>query len=123
MVYESPLRVVDALADMIEVLGDRDAFLCREATKVHEEYLRAPLSALRASLAARETVRGRDRARRGAGPPETAPAAGQDPVALYRALAAEGRTRREAVKEAARRLGLPAREVYRLVQEAEPDGE
>ena len=43
-----------------------------------------------------------------------------DPVALYRALAAEGRTRREAVKEAARRLGRPAREVYRLVQEAEP---
>ena len=33
---------------------------------------------------------------------------------------AEGRTRREAVKEAARRLGLPARDVYGLVQEAEP---
>jgi 16S rRNA (cytidine1402-2'-O)-methyltransferase len=120
--YESPLRVMSALVDMIDALGDRDAFLCREATKVHEEYLRAPLSSLRASLATRESVRG-EMVLVVAGAPETALAAGQDPVALYRALASEGRTRREAVKEAARRLGRPAREVYRLVQEAEPDGE
>ena len=45
--------------------------------------------------------------------------AGEDPVALYRRLAAEGRTRREAVKEAARRLGRSARDVYALVQEAD----
>jgi 16S rRNA (cytidine1402-2'-O)-methyltransferase len=122
VVYESPLRVLGALADMIDVLGDRDAFLCREATKVHEEYLRAPLSALRLSLASRETVRG-EMVLVVAGAGETAPLAAEDPVALYRVLAAEGRTRREAVKETARRTGRPAREVYRLVQQAEPDGE
>jgi 16S rRNA (cytidine1402-2'-O)-methyltransferase len=118
--YESPVRIVDCLEDMVAALGDRDAFLCREATKVHEEYVRAPLSRLRASLVARESVRGEIvLVVAGAGP--EAPAAGQDPVALYRSLAADGRKRREAVKEAARRLGRPAREVYRLVQEAEPD--
>src|SRR5512139_1674039 len=42
--YESPVRVLGAVDDMVVVLGDRDAFLCREATMVHEEYLRAPLS-------------------------------------------------------------------------------
>ena len=41
--YESPVRVVDALSDMAEVLGDREAFLCREATKLHEEYIRGTL--------------------------------------------------------------------------------
>jgi 16S rRNA (cytidine1402-2'-O)-methyltransferase len=117
--YESPVRAPDALGDLIEVLGDRQAFLCREATKVHEEYLRGTLSALRATLTAREAVRG-ELVLVVSGASETPPAAGQDPVALYRALAAEGRTRREAVKEAARRLGRPAREVYQLVQEAEP---
>ena len=66
--YESPLRVVDALADMVEVLGDRDAFLCREATKVHEEYVRAPLSALRALARRARGRQGRDRARRGGAP-------------------------------------------------------
>ncbi len=120
--YESPMRVVDALADMREALGDRDAFLAREATKVHEEYVKASLSALRDALAARAAIKG-EIVLVVAGCGEAAPEPGADPVALFRSLAVEGRTRREAVKEAARRLGLPAREVYRLVQEAEPDGE
>jgi 16S rRNA (cytidine1402-2'-O)-methyltransferase len=120
VLYESPLRVVVSLGDMVEILGDRDAFLCREATKLHEEYVRAPLSALRASLAARQSVKG-EIVLVVAGAPEPAPPAGQDPVALYQSLAEDGRTRREAVKEAARRLGLSAREVYRLVQEAESE--
>jgi 16S rRNA (cytidine1402-2'-O)-methyltransferase len=120
--YESPVRVVDALADMVAVLGDRDAFLCREATKVHEEYVRAPLSTLRASLGGRDAVKG-EIVLVVAGAADAVPAVDQDPIALYRSLAAEGRTRREAVKEAARRLGLPAREVYRRVQEAEASGE
>ena len=120
--HESPVRVLDSLADMVAVLGDREAFLCREATKVHEEYVRAPLSALRASLAARESVKG-EIVLVVMGAPEAARAADLEPVPLYRELAAEGRTRREAVKEAARRLGLGAREVYRLVQEAAAKGE
>jgi 16S rRNA (cytidine1402-2'-O)-methyltransferase len=120
--YESPARVLDCLADMVRVLGDREAFLCREATKVHEEYVRATLSALLASLAARGIVKG-EIVLVVSGAPEAAPAAGEEPAALYRELAAEGRTRREAVKEAARRLGLPAREVYRLVHEAEGGGD
>jgi 16S rRNA (cytidine1402-2'-O)-methyltransferase len=116
--HESPVRVLDSLADMAAVLGDREGFLCREATKLHEEYVRAPLSVLAASLAARESVRG-EIVLVVAGAAEAEPAAGLEAVPLYRELAAEGRTRREAVKEAARRLGLGAREVYRLVQEAE----
>ena len=119
--YESPLRVIAALAEMEAVLGNREAFLCREATKLHEEYVRAPLSSLRARLAAREAVKGEIvLVVSGA---SDAPPADADPVALFRSLAAEGRTRREAVKETARRLRLPAREVYRLAQAAEPEGE
>src|SRR5262245_46105345 len=41
--YESPLRVRAALLDMEQALGDRQAFLCREATKLHEEYVRGRL--------------------------------------------------------------------------------
>jgi 16S rRNA (cytidine1402-2'-O)-methyltransferase len=117
--FESPLRVVESLSDMLAAFGDRDGFLFREATKAHEEYLRAPLTSLRERLAARDRVKG-EIVLVVAGAPEAAPSGG-DPVELYRELAAEGRTRREAVKEAARRLGLSAREVYALVQEAEPD--
>ncbi len=121
VVYESPLRVVDTLASMVELLGDRQAFLCREATKLHEEYLRASLSVLAARLADRGAVKG-EIVLVVAGRAEAAPRSGEDPLALYRALAAQGRPRREAVKEVARQLGLPAREVYRRVQEDEDRG-
>lgn len=113
VVYEAPTRVLATLSDMIELWGDRDAFLCREATKIHEEYVRGSLSALRARLAQRPEVKGEIvLVVEGAGEP-TVPDA--DAETVYAALAAEGLTRREAVKETARRLGLPAREVYRRV--------
>jgi 16S rRNA (cytidine1402-2'-O)-methyltransferase len=113
VVYEAPTRAVAALTDMLEVWGDRDAFLCREATKVHEEYVRGPLSALRDSLAGRAEVKGEIvLVVEGA---QERTAADGDAETVYAALAAEGLTRREAVKETARRLGLPAREVYRRV--------
>ena len=52
-----------------------------------------------------------------AGAPEAAPPTGTR--GRVPPLAAEGLTRREAVKETARRLGLPARDVYALVQDGE----
>jgi 16S rRNA (cytidine1402-2'-O)-methyltransferase len=113
VVYESPVRVVAALEDMQELLGDREAFLCREATKVHEEYVRGRLSELRARLAARENVKGEIvLVISGAAEPA---ASTEEPEALFDRLVAQGRTRREAVKETARALGLPARDVYRRV--------
>ena len=119
VLYESPVRVLACLSDLVEGLGDREAFLCREATKVHEEYRRGRLSELRDALAGRERVRGEivlviggaspeDQAIQGAGEP------GESLVSFVARLVAEGRTRREAAKEAARVYGLAAREVYRV---------
>ncbi len=113
VVYEAPTRAVETLSDMAEAWGDREAFLCREATKVHEEYVRGRLGALREALAARAGVKG-EIVLVVAGAPE-APMAEGEPEEVYARLAAEGLTRRAAVKETARRLGLPAREVYRRV--------
>ncbi|MET0553052.1 MAG: 16S rRNA (cytidine(1402)-2'-O)-methyltransferase [Vicinamibacteria bacterium] len=109
--YESPQRVVASLGDMIEALGDREAFLFREATKVHEEYVRGTLGALRARLAGRDTVKGEIVLVVAGAPAEAAP--GESPEALFDRLTAEGLTRRDAVKEVARRLDLAARDVYR----------
>ena len=44
--YESPARVAAMLADAAQVLGDRDAAVCRELTKKFEEIRRGPLSEL-----------------------------------------------------------------------------
>jgi len=112
--YESPVRAIDSLADMREALGDRPAFLCREATKLHEEYRAGTLGELRALLAGREEVKGEIVLVVG-GAPEPPPPPAEAADELFARLTSEGRTRREAVKEVARALGLPAREVYRRV--------
>ena len=116
--YESPMRVTAMLADALEALGDREAFLCREATKLHEEYRRGRLGDLLALLRERERVRG-EIVLVVAGAGDDRPAVTESPAALVAQLQEGGLTRRQAVKQVAERLSLPAREVYRLALEPE----
>jgi 16S rRNA (cytidine1402-2'-O)-methyltransferase len=44
--YEAPHRLKDALDDIYELLGNREAVLAREVSKIHEEFLRGPVSEL-----------------------------------------------------------------------------
>ena len=44
VIYESPHRLLAALATMEETLGDRDVVIGREMTKLHEEFFRGTLS-------------------------------------------------------------------------------
>ena len=107
-----------SLEEMRQALGDRPAFLCREATKLHEEYRRGTLAELRAHLGERKQIRG-EIVLVVAGAAEAQPAITETAEALFARFTAEGRTRREAVKEIAKTLGLPAREVYRRVLQDE----
>ncbi len=54
--YESPYRVVKALQDMLEVLGDREAAVVRELTKKFEECQRGDLSSLIVRLSKKEVI-------------------------------------------------------------------
>jgi 16S rRNA (cytidine1402-2'-O)-methyltransferase len=44
ILYESPHRLVAALTDLLEILGDREIVLARELTKAFEEVLRGTIS-------------------------------------------------------------------------------
>jgi 16S rRNA (cytidine1402-2'-O)-methyltransferase len=55
--YEAPHRLAEALNDVHELLGDREAVLAREVSKVHEEFLRGRVSELIRALRRRE-IRG-----------------------------------------------------------------
>jgi 16S rRNA (cytidine1402-2'-O)-methyltransferase len=46
VMFESGNRVQDTLADLADIMGGREAAICRELTKMHEEIRRAPLSEL-----------------------------------------------------------------------------
>ncbi len=55
--YVSPWKVEKVLADCLEVLGDRPACLCRELTKIHEEFIRGSLSEI-LSIASERNLKG-----------------------------------------------------------------
>jgi 16S rRNA (cytidine1402-2'-O)-methyltransferase len=56
--YESPRRVGALLEEIQDAMGDRRAVLARELTKLHEEFLRGSLSAVRDAVAARSELKG-----------------------------------------------------------------
>ena len=57
--YEAPHRVLETLADLVEVLGgDRHVVVAREVTKIHEEFLRGRAVDVLDQLKARGDVKG-----------------------------------------------------------------
>ncbi len=42
--YEAPHKLLSTLRDMLGILGDRRIALCREITKIHEEFVRTTIS-------------------------------------------------------------------------------
>jgi 16S rRNA (cytidine1402-2'-O)-methyltransferase len=56
--YENPGRILAFLEELIEIMGDRNGVLCREMTKLHEEFLRGRLSEFIDSLSHRPGVKG-----------------------------------------------------------------
>jgi 16S rRNA (cytidine1402-2'-O)-methyltransferase len=55
VMFESGNRVQDTLADLADIMGGRDAAICRELTKLHEEVKRAPISELAGAAGSLET--------------------------------------------------------------------
>jgi len=125
--FESPHRILDMLEDVRAILGDREAFLGREMTKMHEEFLRGPLDEVRAALLGR-SIRGEFALLvEGAGePPAVAEGktAGDSTTAddAVRRLVESGVSRGRALRQVASRRGLSRRDLYRLiVREREAD--
>jgi 16S rRNA (cytidine1402-2'-O)-methyltransferase len=57
--YEAPHRIVEALADVVEVLGSaRHVVIAREVTKLHEEFLRGRAGEVLETLKSRDGVKG-----------------------------------------------------------------
>jgi len=120
VVLLSPHRLRAELEDLAAGLGpDRPATLLAELSKVHERSLVATLGALASCDEVRDP-RGEYVVVIGPGSDPPVEPAGADAVreAYQQALAA-GRDRREALRSAARRLGLTRRDAYRALLETE----
>ena len=109
--YESPNRLQSALTDMLDVLGDRDALVAREMTKVYEEFVRGPLSRIAVKFDG-DKVRGEIVVL--VAPPDAPGRAGMPQVSamLRSCLENEGISLKDAVKRVAGETGIPRGEVY-----------
>lgn len=114
--YEAPHRIAATLRDAQEILGEREAVVARELTKMHEEIARGRLSELGTRFSSAEIARGEmvliiDRAviEGEAGPDK----AKESLAELVAKLENEGLDHRAALKKAARELGLSRDEAYR----------
>ena len=119
--YESPNRIAGALAALAEAFPLREAAVCRELTKLHEEVVRDALPALRDEFAAREAAGGI----KGEivividGPSEAEGQAAQESAedsARVRAaqLKAEGARNKDIAKTLAAEFGLPRNAAYEI---------
>lgn len=112
--YESPHRLATTLKDALDVLGEREAVVARELTKLHETLQRGKLSELALHYSTTEEPRGEivllvDRT-----------VLASDEVSEIRRVAdlvaqfeSAGLDNRAALKKAARELGLSRAEAYR----------
>ncbi|MFN0104950.1 MAG: 16S rRNA (cytidine(1402)-2'-O)-methyltransferase [Bryobacteraceae bacterium] len=110
--HETPHRIVEALADVDAVLGDRPVVLARELTKFHEEFLRGTPRQVSDRLTPANT-RGEMVLLIGRGA-----ATVRDDRPIPEAVADAirgGMERMDAIKHVARRRGLSKREVYQAV--------
>ena len=113
--YEAPHRLATSLRDAHEVLGEREAVVARELTKLHEEIRRGRLSELAEHYSTVEQPRGEivllidqtvlDAVSEGAQPSSVA--------RLVAQFETDGLDHRAALKKAARELGLSRAEAYR----------
>lgn len=118
--YEAPHRIAATLRDAVEILGNREAALARELTKLHEEFIRGRLSDLSKRFADRTAARGEmvlviDGARPDYdGEQELHESDAGKLAQRIREFESEGIDAKTALKKAARELGLKRDEAYRL---------
>ncbi|WP_448625466.1 16S rRNA (cytidine(1402)-2'-O)-methyltransferase [Geodermatophilus sp. URMC 64] len=112
--FESPHRLADALRDACDAFGtDREAAVCRELTKTHEEIRRGPLSDLAAWAA--DGVRGEITLVVAGATPAPVELGAAELAAAVAAEEAAGASRKDAIRAVVVRTGLPRRTVYDAV--------
>ena len=112
ILYEAPHRLRATLADLAEAFGERRVTLCRELTKLHEEVSRTTLGQAAAWYGENAPKGEFVLVVRGAEPLPEGEASLEDGLALVDRLRGEGMSLRDAVKRAARELGLSRNELY-----------
>ena len=110
--YDSPRRILTFLKEIHTVMGDREVVLAREMTKLHEEFLRGPISKVSAKLNDRQAVRGECTLLVSGRTAREEVSDDEIRAALRRAFDTPGKGLAEISKSVARRYGISKKAVY-----------
>ena len=114
--YEAPHKLQATLKDLCLTFGaDRPVSLCRELTKLHEEIRRTTLGEAEEYYRENPPKGEFVLVVRGAPPKREEEATLEDGQALVEELMAQGTSQRDAVKQAAKTLGLSRNQLYDAV--------
>jgi 16S rRNA (cytidine1402-2'-O)-methyltransferase len=122
--FEAPHRIQATLHDVLRELGDCEAVIGRELTKIHEEFIRGPISKLAAALSEGrgeftvvlnigQTTDGRQ---------PDGPSADEIVAEFCVMTNTSTLTRRKAINVLARRHGLAPNRVYEILEVAKKSG-
>ena len=113
--YEAPHKLVSTLEDMAEVFGqNRPVSLCRELTKLHEEVVRTTLGEAVAKYTENSPKGEFVLIVAGAEPEAEEVPTEEDAAGYLKRLLDSGLSRKDAIKQTAKDLGLPKNVVYDL---------
>ena len=119
--YETPHRIVEALEDVVEVLGAlRHVVIAREVTKLHEEFLRGRAGEVVETLKSRDGVKGEITLLIGKAEEAPAQVSAESRVSVRQRveqiMAAEKVDEKAALKKAAKERGVSKSAAYRELQ-------
>jgi 16S rRNA (cytidine1402-2'-O)-methyltransferase len=118
VIFEAPHRIKRSLADMLEVLGDRQIAVCREMTKIHEELVRGPISEVMEQVLPKgELTIVLSPKPAGLEHGDTVPSL-ETLISEFGVLTEKAGSRRGAIRELAGRYGLSTRETYQRLEQA-----
>lgn len=130
VIYEAPHRIEECLRDILDILGDRKMALVRELTKKFEEVRRGRVSEVLSSVRRKPPKGEITLVVEGAPAGEEGKAPGSLEEELlprireaYEELTKEGVPPNKALSIIARLLGVPRRELYKLLRTGEPSEE
>lgn len=124
--FESPLRLASTLSDIDEILDSREVTVAREMTKVHEQLVTGTAAELASLFRSRRPKGESVVVVEKSSPEAAAESVGDRELDLrFEGLVDQGLSRKDAIKQLAKELASPKRELYlRLLREKEPvDGE
>ena len=116
--YEAPHKILYTLKDMYEVFGQRNICICRELTKIHEEYKNTTFKdaiekiekgGIKGEIVL--IVEGKSEIELEKKRKEELEKV--DPVQLVKEYIEEGTPKKDAIKKAAKQLGVNKNEVYK----------